>query len=285
MKFFEPVDVDGIGDGTEDQPVSSSQGHGKLRMFLANAKDCISIPLLHPCGNLRKIAPLEEEYEKTLTEPLSVLKLRVKQRIKSYQETKNMMVDVKMSSVTCSRALKSLREKSRPVVTEASELLMMVSDPAFQYCRRFKVVGSDFVVTLGHDKLLKKAYRSWCFAGNATYKTVTERDGRTIKQGRWYLYKILISSVAGENNVRSIVVYRVLFTSLSEAVYKENLKFLFMDMLEVGNTITTTVTGKSCLAVPYIAIPPSMRLKACLIRAITMEFDVAEVHGCAKAVV
>ena len=184
-----------------------------------------------------------------------------------------------------------LRPPIPKLAVEVGELAMMATDEGNAYVRRMKIVGEKYVVSLGLDDMLTFASHrltlsvSANFAGDATFKTVTE-EKRSVVEGRWYLYNIVVHASTDRLNGKSIVIMRALVTGLSRDVYNAIWTYFFRSISRCWGVIRGVEDLDSvCLKVPYIPIPLTMASRCCEVAAITMDFDAAEVLGCADALV
>ena len=121
-----------------------------------------------------------------------------------------------------------------------------------------KIVGEKYVVFIGLDDMLTFSSHRLTFAGDATFKTVTE-ETRSVGEGRCYLYNIVAHSRTDRLNGKSIVVMRDLVTGLSWDVYNAIWTYFFGSILRCWGVIRGVKDLDSvCLKVPYPPIPPTM---------------------------
>ena len=183
--------------------------------------------------------------------------------------------------------LRMLRPPIPKLAVEVGELAMMAADEESAYVGGMKIVGEKYVVFLGLDDVLTFASHRLTFAGDAdaTFKTVTE-ETRSVGEGRWYLYNIVAHVSTDRLNSKSIVVMLALVTDLSRDVYNAIWTYFFRSISRFWGVIRGVEDlDIVCLKVPYIPIPPTMASRCCEVAAITMDFDAAEVLGCADALV
>ena len=165
------------------------------------------------------------------------------------------------------------------LAVEVGELCEMAANPDVPYVRDMRIADEKFVFILGLDEQFLYASRRKTFAGDATYKTVTESN-RSIKEGRWYLYNIVANASDDLVNSKGIVVMRALVTGLSTKVYETVWTYFFEAMFRARAVISGAENIQpACLKVPYIELPPLVEKSCCAVSSISMDFDSAELHG------
>ena len=175
-----------------------------------------------PDHTLRKMRLLDAEAELYAKATPAVLRKRVEEKLlKQVREGvggPKVFGSVRILTASGSLRIRTLRQSKRKVVTEAEGLISLNVDMTFPYCRDIKLVGPDIAVTWAHDSMLIHAVCTK-FAGDATYKTVTERTRRQVS-GRWYLYVIIAPASTDVKNMKCVVVYRAIMTGLSAEIYQ-----------------------------------------------------------------
>ena len=141
-----------------------------------------------------------------------------------------MFGSVHIPTASGSRRIRTLRQSKRKVVTEAEGLMSLAVDMTFPYCRDIKLVGPAIFVTCAHDSMLMHAATCTKFAGDATYKTVTEGTRRQVS-GRWYLYNIVAPASTDGKNTKGVVVYRATMTGLSAEIYRVIWRCFFREIM------------------------------------------------------
>lgn len=183
----------------------------------------------------------------------------IRHNVKKALIQQNSSNPINLSESMTSHTLKRLRERTRPIVNEAGQLLFLGADTSFKYCRDVSHVGADLCVTLGDDRLLALAAKSLFFAGDATFKTVS-RENRTLQNGKWFLYNIVVKLDQG----KFVVVYRALITSLTSEVYRHVWARFFFDMISVKRQQLGLLADdvSVSIAVPYLSVPPHLERNA-----------------------
>ena len=172
------------------------------------------------------------------------------------------------------RRISALRPPVSRMASEVGALCLMVADSSKPYVRRMRMAEGAHVFTLGNDAMLAHASFSKSFAGDATFKTVTEST-RKVMDGRWYLYNIIAPATPERLNNVNVVVYRALMSSLSKAAYEAVFDCFLEELAEAGER----TPGTGCIRVPYIPVSNATEARAVMASSFTVDFDSAEALG------
>ena len=181
------------------------------------------------------------------------------------------------------KALKSIRLPIPKLASEVGELAILAAGDEMPYVRDSKMVDGGHAFFLTLDELLLFAVTAKSFAGDATYQTVTEAN-RATKDGRWYLYNIIAHASSDHLNGSGVIVMRALMTGLTKNYYYAVWKYFFDSLVKASNLLRGALDlDYGCIKIPYMEVPRALESRSCLITSITMDFDAAEIHGCAEA--
>ena len=181
--------------------------------------------------------------------------------------------------------LKIIREPIPKLAAEVGELAILAAGDEMKYVRDSKMVDGGHAFFLTLDELLLFAVTAKSFAGDATYQTVTEAN-RSTKDGLWYLYNIIAHASSDQLNGSGVIVMRALMTGLTKNYYYAIWKYFFDSLVKASNLLRGAQDlDYGCIKVPYMDVPLALQSRSCLIMSIKMDFDAAEIHGCAEALV
>lgn len=208
---------------------------------------------------------------------LAQLRNAVALALQRVEHTENGPIQLFNGTLTIPRAVLQLRlimlRPSIPkLAVEVGELSMMAAEEENHYVRGMKIVGEKYVFFLGLEELLAFASHRLTYAGDATFKTVTE-ETRSVGEGRWYLCNIVANANMDRLNGKSVVVMRALSTCLSRDVYCAIWTHFFKSIaLCWGKIRGIEDLNTVCIKVAFIPIPRTMDSRCCQVSAITMDF-------------
>ena len=180
------------------------------------------------------------------------------------------------------RRISALRPPVSRMASEVGALCVMSAEPSMPYVRAMRIAKGAHVYILGHENLLNHGCLAKSFAGDATYKTVTEST-RKLMEGRWYLYHIVAPASRKHRNDSSVVVLRALMTSLSKDAYEAVFEYFLQALAEAGERIRGDERGTGSISVPYIPMPDALKKRSVEICSFTTDFDSAEALGYCEA--
>ena len=135
------------------------------------------------------------------------------------------------------RRISALRPPVSRMASEVGALCLMVAGSSKPYVRRMRMAEGAHFFTLVNDAMLAHASFWKGFAGDATFKTVTEST-RKVMDGRWYLYNIIVPATSERLINVNVVVYRALMSSLSKAADEAVFDCFLEELAEAGCSIT-----------------------------------------------
>ena len=150
------------------------------------------------------------------------------------------------------RRITALRPPVSRMASEVGALCVMVADPNKPYVRSMRVAKESHVFMFGNDALLMYASIAKAFAGDATFKTVTESN-RQVMDGRWYLCNFIASASVDQRNDVNVVVSRSLMTGLSKEACEAVFDCFFAELAEAGDHIRCNNRGTGCIKVCSIS--------------------------------
>ena len=80
------------------------------------------------------------------------------------------------------RRISALRRPVRRMASEVGALCVMIAEASMPYVRAMRIAKGAHVYILGHDNLLNHTCSAKSFAGDATYKTMTESKRKLMER-------------------------------------------------------------------------------------------------------
>ena len=208
----------------------------------------------------------------------AVLKLKTQVALRS--GVSNSLQNLKLSRNVTYNTLKAIRNRKEQ--DEFRSLFEMVGNSDFPYARDVRIVDGGYVFLLASRLMLRQAELASVFAGDATYKTVAERNPHQTTP-TWYLYNIVSPEDSTTTTQKGVVVCRALITRITTEAYTALWGMFLKAMREEKSKRLGIRFNDVPIDVPYMELEPERKGNAILVRAITTDFELAEVEGIAAA--
>ena len=209
-------------------------------LYMSYRGEHLHLPPPQPEATMRKLQLMETVQKETCIVCNGRLRKEVQRRYIDVKDGRNtsrlsrVEGNLVLTPSAVSKVLRSIHPSISQLANKVGELALLAADADSPFVRGSKMLDGGYVFFLGLDDMIMEASTDISFAGDATYRAVSEANC-SAKNGRWFLYKIVVHASRERLSCAGVVVMRELMNGLSVGFYYAIGKYFFYSIARAKN--------------------------------------------------